>query len=109
MKRVFLDENVDSRLTDALTDCDVRSVRSEGWFGVSNGELLGRIEADFDVLVSHDRGLEHQQTWSGRSLALVVVRSESTDFLSYEHAVPAIQHAINDAVPGIVIVVSITR
>ena len=70
MKRVFLDENIDPRLAERLVDCHVRSVRSEAWFGVTNGELLSRIEAGFDVLISHDRGLEHQQTWAGRALGL---------------------------------------
>lgn len=109
MKRVFLDENVDARLAEMLTAYEVRSVRSEGWFGVSNGELLGRIETEFDVLVSHDRGLEHQHKWAGRSIGLVIVRAESTDFSTYEHGVPALLQAINDAAPGTVTVVSISQ
>lgn len=107
MKRVFLDENVDSRLADRLSEFEVRSVRTEGWFGVSNGELLSRIEAGFDVLISHDRGLEHQQRWAGRALGLIIVRAESTDFTSYEGGVPDLLIAIRESQPGTVAVLTL--
>ncbi|HSI73871.1 MAG TPA: hypothetical protein VK934_11910 [Fimbriimonas sp.] len=102
MIRVFLDENVDVRLAEQLSGCVVRSVRTEGWFGVSNGELLSRIENGFDVLITHDRGLEHQQRWAGRTLGLVVIRSESTDFSIYEAALPDLLQAIRGVRPGTV-------
>lgn len=109
MKRVFLDENVDARLAERLSGCIVRSVRTEGWFGVSNGELLSRIEAGFDILISHDRGLEHQQKWAGRPVGLIVVRSESTDFSSYEKGVPELLEAIRESLPGTVSVVTLNK
>ncbi len=102
MKRVFLDENVDAKLAVRLSNCEVRSVRTEEWFGVLNGELLRRIEAGFDVLISHDRGLEHQQKWAGRALGLIIIRSESTDIASYEVGIPDLLRAINQAQPGVV-------
>ncbi len=107
MKRVFLDENVDPRLAERLVECNVRSVRTEAWFGVSNGELLSRIEAEFDVLISHDRGLEHQQRWAGRTLGLIIIRSESTDISSYEQGVPQLLQALADALPGSVTTVTL--
>jgi hypothetical protein len=60
--RVFLDENVDPKLRLALADFDPSSVGSEGWNSVTNGELIALIESKFDVLISHDKGLEHQQS-----------------------------------------------
>lgn len=107
MIRVFLDENVDARLVERLSGCDVRSVRTERWFGISNGDLLSRIEAGFDVLISHDRGLEHQQRWAGRALGLIIIRSVSTDFSLYEEGVPDLLEAIRQAQPGTVTSVSL--
>jgi hypothetical protein len=36
-------------------------VAGRGWAGISNGELLRRMEGQYDVLVTMDRGIEFQQ------------------------------------------------
>ena len=92
--RVFLDENVDPALESALGEHVVESVRSRGWFGVSNGELIDRIEADFDVFISHDQGLAHQQNWAKRELGLVILLADSTSFESYSEAVGSLQEVL---------------
>jgi hypothetical protein len=82
--RVFLDENVDPNLRGRLVGHEVESVQTQSWFGISNGELIERIESSFGVLISHDQGMEHQQNWKGRSLSLIVLRTRSTELGSYE-------------------------
>jgi hypothetical protein len=104
---VFLDENVDLALSVALTGCEVESVRSLGLSGISNGELLARIEMDFDVFISHDKGLVHQQQWSDRDLACIVIDSRSTRATSYIEGRQALVDAINGASPGTVTVLKI--
>jgi putative NIF3 family GTP cyclohydrolase 1 type 2 len=43
-----------------------------GWSGVSNGELLNAAEgAGFDVFVTGDRALAHQQNLAARKMAVV--------------------------------------
>ncbi|MDQ2695700.1 MAG: DUF5615 family PIN-like protein, partial [Pseudomonadota bacterium] len=60
--RVLLDENLDRRLKRAFeSDFDVVTVTERGWSGKTNGELLRLAEVEFDVLVTMDRGIEHQQ------------------------------------------------
>jgi hypothetical protein len=45
-----------------------------GWELLKNGDLLAAAEAkDFEVLVTGDRSLEHQQNFTGRRIALVVL------------------------------------
>lgn len=100
--RVFLDENVDPRLADRLVGHEVDSVRTKGWFGVSNGELLQRIESEFDVLISHDRGLEHKQNWSRSGLALIVIESPNTALASYVDRPADIAAALVAFQPGVV-------
>ena len=99
---MFLDENVDLALSVALTGCEVESVRALGLSGISNGELLARIEKDFDVFISHDKGLVHQQQWSDRDLACIVIDSRSTRFASYSGSLDALIVAVNGATPGTV-------
>lgn len=51
MKVVF-DENVPWPLRKFLSGCEVTSVQREGFGGFENGELLDRLEGNFDVFCS---------------------------------------------------------
>lgn len=60
--RVLLDENLPRGLTHAFSeDVDVRTVGQCGWKGKENGALLRLAESEFDVFVTTDQGIPHQQ------------------------------------------------
>lgn len=60
--RVLLDEHLDHRLKPWFdSDLEVATVHERGWGGKKNGELLELAQPEFDVLVTMDRGIEHQQ------------------------------------------------
>ena len=59
--RVLLDENLPRSLVTELTGHEVSTVQAAGWSGTTNGELLRLAQGSFDVLLSMDRGLQHQQ------------------------------------------------
>ncbi len=44
---------------------------------LSNGELLARAESQFDLLITTDHHLRHQQDLSGRRLAILVLATTS--------------------------------
>jgi hypothetical protein len=48
-----------------------------GWSTFGNGELLKAAEADFEVLVTTDRNLRHQQNLAGKRLAVLVLPTTS--------------------------------
>ena len=75
--RVLLDENLPRALADELTGHEVGTVQAAGWSGTRNGELLRRAQESFDVLLSMDRGLRHQQNPSTLPLRIVVIRAPS--------------------------------
>lgn len=76
--RVLLDENVDRKLKRAFDpDHQVATVRERGWSGKKNGELLRLAEAAFDVLVTLDRNMRHQQNLSQYDLAVVLITARS--------------------------------
>ena len=66
---VLLDENVDRQLVPLFaTGLEVRTVREQGWSGLKNGALL-RVAAEvFDVFVTMDRNLPHQQNLAALDL-----------------------------------------
>ena len=59
---VLLDECLPRRLLRGLPGHEVHTVQGLGWSGTKNGALLRRVASDgFEVFVTVDRNLEHQQ------------------------------------------------
>jgi len=54
-----------------------RTVQEFGWSGKQNGELLDLAESAFDVLVTLDSQLRHQQRLAGRKLAILVLAART--------------------------------
>jgi predicted nuclease of predicted toxin-antitoxin system len=103
--RVLLDECAPRQLKTFLTthgyDCD--TVQEMGWSGISNGELLTLAEASFDVLVTIDKGIQHQQNVTGRKIAIVIVRGRSNRLAHLRPNFPACADALKSIQSGQVI------
>lgn len=79
--RVCLDENMPLPLRFVLAGYEVSSVRSEGWTGKSNGELLNLLAHRFEVLLTSDRSIVRQQNLVGRNISVVVVPTNNLTIL----------------------------
>lgn len=67
-KRVICDENLPHKLRTLIPEHDLFSVAYMQWVGIKNGELLDVAErAHFDVLITSDQGIPHQQNMAGRT------------------------------------------
>jgi len=103
MIRVLLDENLPRKLKGSL-DADVvsiaRTVPECGWGGITNGRLLRLAAAEFDVLLTMDRGIAYQQNLSGLDLCLVVLSAVSNDIDDLLPLAPALNAALREATPG---------
>jgi predicted nuclease of predicted toxin-antitoxin system len=90
--RVLLDEQLPLRLARELTGHDVRTVRQQGWSGLTNGELLKRAAADgFEVLLTADRSLQFQQNLVNSQVAVVVLVAPRN---SLKHLLPLVPRAL---------------
>jgi hypothetical protein len=67
MRRVLLDEHLPRRLRTLLPGFHVQTVAEAGWSGKTNGELLRLAVGVFDVLVTADRSIPHQQNSCDRT------------------------------------------
>ena len=75
---MLLDEMLDRRLKRLLPEgVEAVTVREHGWDSKSNGELLALAEKEFDVLLTTDRGIPHQQDLSRFDLEVVVLSARS--------------------------------
>jgi len=75
--RVLLDEMMSSKLALELTGHEVATVQREGWAGLTNGTLLDAIGSRFDVFITMDKGMRHQQRLTGRPFGIIEVRARS--------------------------------
>jgi hypothetical protein len=77
----------------------VTEARARGWEEFGNGELLTAAEAPgFEVLVTIDKNLRHQQNLAGRRIAIVVLGKARWSLIRPH--VPEILAAVNAASPG---------
>jgi len=71
--KILLDHNLDWRLKRLLPDHDVRSTKEMGWERLTNGQLLSQAEVHFDVMLTVDRNIRHQQNLAGQNIAIIVL------------------------------------
>jgi hypothetical protein len=82
-----------------LAGHSVRTAWQEGWSTLRNGELLLAAESSgFELLLTTDKNIRHQQNLSARRIAIVVlVRQQWPELQPY---IQRVVDAVNAATPG---------
>ena len=75
--RVLLDEQLPLDLAAALVGHSVDTVAGRGWTGITNGELLRRMEGQYHALVTMDRGIEFQQNLISATVGVLLLIAEA--------------------------------
>lgn len=103
--RLLLDECMPKRAKTlfAAGGHSCTTVQEAGFTGKENGELLRLAENAFDVLLTLDRGIQHQQNISGRQIAVLIIRSASNDIDDIQPHIPDALLALQSIRPGIVL------
>jgi len=75
-----------------------------GWTGVQNGELLRRAaEGGFEVLVTMDRNLEHQQNIARAGVGVLVIVARDSRVETVLPLARSINTALSGLHPGMVV------
>ena len=102
--RVLLDEFVPGRLWRTLVGHDARTIRFMGWTGKKNGALLAAMGADgFEVLLTVDRSLRHQQDLVAAGVAVVVMIAPSNSPADLLPLIPSVLAVFPTLNPGDVV------
>jgi hypothetical protein len=88
--RVLLDECVPRRLKQELVGHDVKTAPEMGWASKKNGELLALAAVEFDIFLTSDRNLSHQQNLSAFNIAVIVLVAQSNRIDDLRVLVPRI-------------------
>ena len=92
--RVLLDECLPRKLKSELPGHEVYTVPEMKWAGVKNGALLRIAAGSFDVLITTDQSLEHQQNLKELGLAIVVLAAISNDIDLLRPLMPRVREAL---------------
>ena len=92
--RVLLDECLPKKLKSEIEAELVQTVPEAGWAGKENGELLKLAEQGFDVLLTNDRNMEHQQNIASFDLAFIVLVAPTNDITDLLPLMPEVNRKL---------------
>ena len=98
--RVLLDECLPKRLKRDLTGHQARTAPEMGWASKRNGDLLRLAEHEFDVFLTVDRKLQHQQNLSMFNIAVVVLVAPSNTLADLQPLMPIVLANLSRAKRG---------
>jgi hypothetical protein len=79
--KLLLDENLPKRLKIDFPDYHIFSVFDMGWSGIKNGKLLSlMIENGFNVLITFDKNLQHQQNFITYPITVLVISAHNNTY-----------------------------
>ena len=100
--RILLDHNTPAPLRYAFHGHQVETAYERGWAELLNRELIKEAElAGFDLLITTDQGIRHQQNWANRSLALLVL--STNDWTRLRRFKERVLAAVNSIQPSVLV------
>ena len=99
--KILLDECPPLDFRHNFPGHDAHTAEWTGLKGRKNGELLRDAElAGYDVLLTVDQGIPHQQNVARRKLTIIAIRSRTNQLEDLLPLVGAILNALKTATPG---------
>lgn len=96
--RILFDQGTPVPLIEHRPGHSIETAYEKGWSVLRNGELLAKAEAEFDLLITTDRNLRHQQNLAGRQIAILVL--PTTSWPRLQRIAREIAAAVDSLQPG---------
>jgi predicted nuclease of predicted toxin-antitoxin system len=103
--RLLLDECMPRRFARGLAEHHVATAQSMGWRGIKNGALLNRARREFDVFITVDRGIPHEQNLAKETLSIIVLRAWTNDVEILMGLLPKVREVLTRIQPGEIVVI----
>jgi predicted nuclease of predicted toxin-antitoxin system len=99
--KILLDECLPLDFRHSFPGHDAHSGEWAGLKGKKNGDLLRDAElAGYEVLLTVDQGIPHQQNLAGRKLSIIPICSRTNQLEDLVPLVEAILNALETMAPG---------
>jgi hypothetical protein len=84
-----------------LAEHDATTTQEQGWADVVNGKLLDLAEANgFDVILTADANIKHQQNFSARSITILIMRAFNNRLSTHLEMISDVKNALIETRPG---------
>ena len=105
--RVLIDECVPHDVRHHLPGHTPATVSYMGWSGKKNGELLALMKSNrFEVLLTIDQSLHHQQNLALSGVAVVLLVAGDNELKDLVPLMPKVCQALVTIIPGDVVEIS---
>jgi predicted nuclease of predicted toxin-antitoxin system len=98
--QILFDHNLPRKLRQHFPLHQVTLTKEMGWQQQSNGELLSLAQAEFDVLLTVDANIYHQQKVALYNIAVIVLRVYDNSYESIVPLLPAVMKVLEEIQPG---------
>ena len=105
MKLECLPRRTKYLFVEAGHECE--TVQEARFSGKENGELIALADKKFDVFVTIDKNIRHQQNLIGRKIAVLIIRAVSNDLDDIRPHIPGALSALRSIRSGEVVEVGI--
>lgn len=85
---IVVDECLPKRLSRVLVGHDAVTVQELGFGGLSDRDLLARLDGRFEVFITIDQGLTFEQDLRDRTISVVTLAAASNTFEALEPLLP---------------------
>jgi len=101
--KLLLDECVTRHVKRDLAGHEVHTVEDAGFKGLENGELLKAAAGAYEVLITVDRNIPHQQNIDGLNIAILVLAAKRNSYARLKPLLPPALKALETIKPGDVV------
>lgn len=98
--KLLLDECVPRRLKRDLIDFDVVTVQEAGFAGLKNGRLINAAHGRFDILITVDKNIRHQQNIDDLAISIVVLSAATNKYEPLQPLVRELTDRLTEIKPG---------
>ena len=97
--KILLDHGTPRPLRRELPGHSVDTAADKGWNRLANGDLIDSAEQDgYEILITTDQNMRHQQNLAGRRLAIIVLLSGAWPYA--RSRIEDVRVAVAEAQPG---------
>jgi PIN like domain len=86
--KLLLDECVPRRLKFGFAGHEILTIDEAGFKGLKNGNLIRAVSETFEVLITVDKNIEHQQNKEKLSIAILILSAKSNRYESLSPLIP---------------------
>ena len=105
--KILLDENISLTLKIDFPGHEIHSAKVIGWAGKKNGELLGLMTLrGFDVLITHDKNLRHQQNLKKFEMTVIIISARINRDIFVQPLIEKVKKLLNTGLKKGIIEVS---